>query len=147
MRRVAIVGMGIISAIGNNITDVLASLRQGRSGIELIPERKELGFRSALGGRIQNLAALDVPKRHLRQMGRGSQIAAHATQQALVDAGLEPRGLRSGRVGVVMGNVGNARDIYRQCRMFYDKSMRLVRTVQDAVDFFQAAVTAKRGAS
>ena len=125
MRRVAIVGLGIVSAIGNNLTNVLASLRQGRSGIELIPERKALGFRSALGGRIKNLAALDVPKRNLRQMGRGSQLAAHAAQQALVDAGLEPRTLQSGRVGVVMGNVGNAQDIYRQCRMFYDKSMKL----------------------
>ena len=125
VRRVAIVGMGIVSAIGNNITDVLASLRQGRSGIELIPERKALGFRSALGGRIKNLAALDVPKRNLRQMGRGTQLAAHAAQQALVDAGVEPRTLQSGRVGVVMGNIGNAQDIYRQCRMFYDKSMKL----------------------
>jgi 3-oxoacyl-[acyl-carrier-protein] synthase I len=125
VRRVAIVGMGIVSAIGNNTTDVLVSLRQGRSGIELIPERQELGFRSALGGRIKNLAALDVPKRNLRQMGRGSQLAAHAAQQALENAGLEPRALQSGRVGVVMGNVGNAQDIYRQCRMFYDKSMKL----------------------
>jgi 3-oxoacyl-[acyl-carrier-protein] synthase I len=111
VRRVAIVGMGIVSAIGNNTTDVLVSLRQGRSGIELIPERQELGFRSALGGRIKNLAALDVPKRNLRQMGRGSQLAAHAAQQALENAGLEPRALQSGRVGVVMGNVGNAQDI------------------------------------
>jgi len=125
VRRVAIVGMGIVSAIGNNIEDVLASLQQGRSGIELIPERQELGFRSALGGRIKNLAAPDVPKRNLRQMGRGTQLAVHATQQALEDAGLEPRALQSGRVGVVMGNVGNTQDIYRQCRMFYDTSMKL----------------------
>jgi 3-oxoacyl-[acyl-carrier-protein] synthase-1 len=125
VRRVAIVGMGIVSAIGNNPAEVLSSLRQGRSGIELIPERKELGFRSALGGRIKNLGALDVPKRNLRQMGRGSQLAVHATQQALADAALEPRELRSGRVGVVMGNVGNAQDIYQQCRMFHDKSMKL----------------------
>jgi 3-oxoacyl-[acyl-carrier-protein] synthase-1 len=125
VRRVAIVGMGIVSAIGNNTKEVLASLQQGRSGIELIPARKELGFRSALGGRIKNLSALDVPKRNLRQMGRGSHLAVQAAQQALEDASLEPRALRSGRVGIVMGNVGNAEDIYRQCRMFYDKTMRL----------------------
>jgi 3-oxoacyl-[acyl-carrier-protein] synthase I len=125
VRRVAIVGMGIVSAIGNNLKDVLTSLQRGRSGIELIPERKELGFRSALGGRVKDLADPDVPKRNLRQMGRGSQLAVHAAQQALEDAGVEPRALQSGRVGVVMGNVGNAQDIYRQCRMFYDKSMKL----------------------
>jgi 3-oxoacyl-[acyl-carrier-protein] synthase I len=125
VRRVAIVGMGIVSAIGNNTQEVLASLRQGHSGVEFIPERKALGFRSALGGRIKNLVTLDIPKRNLRQMGRGSQLAVHAAQRALQDAGIEPRTLRSGRVGVVMGNVGNAEDIYRQCRMFYDKSMKL----------------------
>jgi 3-oxoacyl-[acyl-carrier-protein] synthase-1 len=117
--------MGIVSAIGNNTQEVLASLQQGHSGVEFIPERKALGFRSALGGRIKNLVALDIPKRNLRQMGRGSQLAVHAAQQALQDAGIEPQALRSARVGVVMGNVGNAEDIYRQCRMFYDKSMKL----------------------
>jgi 3-oxoacyl-[acyl-carrier-protein] synthase-1 len=117
--------MGIVSAIGNNTREVLASLRQGHSGIELIAERQALGFRSALGGQIKNLVPLDIPKRHLRQMGRGSLLAVHAAQQALEDAGIAPQALRSGRVGVVMGNVGNAQDIYRQCRMFYDKSMKL----------------------
>jgi 3-oxoacyl-[acyl-carrier-protein] synthase-1 len=130
--------MGIVSAIGNNTTEVLASLQQGRSGIEFVPERKALGFRSALGGRIKNLAPLDVPKRNLRQMGRGSQLAVHAAQQALKDAGVEARALRSGRAGVVMGNIGNTEDIYRQCRMFYDKTMRLggtamQRAMTDAV--------------
>jgi 3-oxoacyl-[acyl-carrier-protein] synthase I len=125
VRRVAIVGMGIVSPIGHNTTEVLASLQHGRSGIELIPERKALGFRSALGGRIRNLSTLEVPKRNLRQMGRGSQLAVHAARQALQDAGVEPRLLQSGRVGVVMGNIGNAQDVYSQCRGFYDKSLRL----------------------
>ena len=57
-------------------------------------------------------------------MGRGSQLAAHAAQQALVDAG-GATCAPTGRVGAVMGNIGNAEDIYRQCRMFYDKSMKL----------------------
>lgn len=125
MRRVAIVGMGIVSSIGNTTAEVVTSLRQGRSGIEFIPERKGLGFRSALGGRIKNLPALDAPKRNLRQMGPGSQLAVHAAQQAIADAGIEPPVFQSGRVGVVVGNIGNAQDIYRQCRMFHDKTMKL----------------------
>src|SRR5687767_1988829 len=117
--------MGIVSSIGNTTAEVVTSLRQGRSGIELIPERKGLGFRSALGGRIKNLPALDAPKRNLRQMGPGSQLAVHAAQQAIADAGIEPPVFQSGRVGVVVGNIGNAQDIYRQCRMFHDKTMKL----------------------
>jgi len=117
--------MGIVSVIGNNIEEVLVSLQQGRSGIEFIPERKAMGFRSALGGRVKNLPPPNIPKRNLRQMGPGSMLAVHATQQALEDAGLEPPQLRSDRAGVVMGNIGNAHDIYRQCRMFHDKTLKL----------------------
>lgn len=125
MRRIAITGMGIVSAIGNNTKEVLASLQQGRSGIEFIPERKAMGFRSALGGRIKSLPPLNIPKRNLRQMGLGSMFAVHAAQQALEDAGLEGPQLRSDRVGVVMGNMGNSQDIYTQCHMFHDKTLKL----------------------
>jgi 3-oxoacyl-[acyl-carrier-protein] synthase-1 len=125
VHRVAIVGLGIVSTIGNNIKEVLASLQQGRSGIEFVPERKALGFRSALGGRIKDLSVPIVPKRNLRQMGPASLLAVHAAQQALEDAGMDPGELQSGREGVVMGNVANAQDIYQQCRMFHDKTMRL----------------------
>jgi 3-oxoacyl-[acyl-carrier-protein] synthase I len=125
VRRVAITGMGIVSAIGNNTKEVLASLQQGRSGIEFIPERKAMGFRSALGGRITGLPPLNIPKRNLRQMGLGSIFAVHAAQQALEDAGLEGPQLRSDRVGVVMGNMGNPQDIYTQCHMFHDKALKL----------------------
>lgn len=125
MHRIAITGMGIVSVIGNNIKEVLGSLQQGRSGIEFIPERKAMGFRSALGGRIKNPPPPNIPKRNLRQMGPGSMLAVHAAQQALEDARLEPQQLRSDRAGVVMGNIGNAHDIYRQCRMFHDKTLKL----------------------
>src|SRR5919197_1216492 len=117
--------MGIVSAIGNNISEVLTSLQQGRSGIEFIPERKAMGFRSALGGRIKNLPPPNIPKRNLRQMGPGSLLAVHAVQQALEHAGLKPQQLRSDRAGVVMGNIGNAQDIYRQCRIFHDQTLKL----------------------
>jgi 3-oxoacyl-[acyl-carrier-protein] synthase-1 len=117
--------MGIVSAIGNSVTEVRTALQQGRSGIELIPERKALGFRSALGGRVRGLAPLDVPKRNLRQMGRGTQLAVYATQQALHDAALDPGALQSGRVGVVMGNTGNVEDIYQQCHLFHDQGLKL----------------------
>src|SRR5712692_9254231 len=107
MRRVAITGFGIVSCLGNNRAEVLESLLQGRSGIELIPERKQLGFRSALGGRIKNLPPLGVPKRNLRQMGPGTVLAVHATMQALAEAGLEREHLRNERTGVIIGNIGN----------------------------------------
>jgi 3-oxoacyl-[acyl-carrier-protein] synthase I len=125
MRRVVITGMGIVSCLGNHRQAVLEALQQGCSGVEFIPERKELGFRSALGGRIKDLPAPNVPKRNLRQMGPGSYFGAYATLQALEDAGIEATQLQSDRVGIIIGNIGNMQDIYRQCRVFHDKTMKL----------------------
>jgi 3-oxoacyl-[acyl-carrier-protein] synthase-1 len=125
MRRVVITGMGIVSCLGNGQAEVLEALKRGCSGVEYIPERKALGFRSALGGRIKNLPPPIVPKRNLRQMGPGSFLAVHAAQQALEDAALPPHHLQRDNVGVLIGNIGNMHDIYAQCRVFHDRSLRL----------------------
>lgn len=125
MRRVVITGMGIVSCLGNSTKEVLESLQQGRSGIEFIPERKALGFRSALGGRIKGLTLPSIPKKNLRQMGPGSYLAVHATHQALEDAGLEPTQLQTDRVGILIGNIGNMQDIYQQCRAVHNKTMKI----------------------
>ena len=129
MRRVAITGIGIICSLGNDRQTVVRALKLGHSGIESIPERKELGFRSSLGGRIKDLPPPDIPKRNLRQMGPGSHIAVHAMQQALRDAGLEPADVANERTAIVIGNMGNFQDIYRQCRTFHDERRKLGGTV------------------
>lgn len=128
MRRVVITGMGIVSCIGNNCHEVLESLQHGRSGIELIPERKSLGFRSALGGRIKGLPPPEIPKRNLRHMGPGAILAVRATMQALESAGLASYQIQHERAGFIVGNVGNMQDIYRQCRVFHDKTEKLGAT-------------------
>jgi 3-oxoacyl-[acyl-carrier-protein] synthase-1 len=133
VRRVVITGRGIVSCLGNSRQEVMASLRAGHSGIEFIPERKNLGFRSALGGRIKDLPPPNVPKRNLRQMGPGSLLAVHATMAALGEAGLEPQQIQQERVGVLIGNVGNMQDVYQQCRMFHDKSQKLGGTAEQRV--------------
>ncbi len=57
MRRVVITGLGIVSPIGNNATEVTESLRAGRSGIVFAPEYAEHGFRSQVHGMPQIAAA------------------------------------------------------------------------------------------
>ena len=49
MKRVVVTGLGIVSSIGNNANEVTQSLKDGRSGIEFMPQYKELGFRSQIG--------------------------------------------------------------------------------------------------
>jgi 3-oxoacyl-[acyl-carrier-protein] synthase-1 len=133
VRRVVVTGVGIISCLGNSRREVLGALEQGRSGIEFLPERKRLGFRSAIGGRIKNLPPPEIPKKSLRQMGPGALIAVHATQQALQEAGLQPDQIRNDRTAIVIGCVGNFQDIYQQCRMFHDDRLKLGGTALQRV--------------
>ncbi|SQJ08162.1 3-oxoacyl-ACP synthase [Salmonella enterica subsp. arizonae] len=50
MKRAVITGLGIVSSIGNNQQEVLASLREGRSGITFSQELKDAGMRSQVWG-------------------------------------------------------------------------------------------------
>ena len=50
MRRVVVTGMGIVSSIGNNTQEVLASLREAKSGISRAEDYAKLGFRCQVQG-------------------------------------------------------------------------------------------------
>ncbi|MEG4643097.1 3-oxoacyl-[acyl-carrier-protein] synthase I [Paracoccus pantotrophus] len=106
MRRVVITGLGIVSPIGNNATEVTESLRAGRSGIVFAPEYAEHGFRSQVHGMPQIVLEDHVDKRNLRFMGAGAAYNFIAMQQAIEDAGLSPEDVSNERSGLVMGSGG-----------------------------------------
>jgi 3-oxoacyl-[acyl-carrier-protein] synthase-1 len=106
MRRVVITGMGIISPIGNNVEEVTASLKAGRSGIRFEPEYAEHGFRSQIAGvpDIDLVEAID--KRQLRFMGPTAAYPFLAMQQAIADSGLEESDVSNERTGLIAGSGG-----------------------------------------
>ncbi|MBT3071539.1 beta-ketoacyl-ACP synthase I [Rhodomicrobium sp. Az07] len=106
MRRVAVTGMGIISSIGNNTQEVLASLREGRSGIVKAKDYAERGFRCQVHGEptIDWEAAVDRKVR--RFMGAGAGWNYIAMQQAIADAGLQDKDVSNERTGLIMGSGG-----------------------------------------
>ena len=106
MRRVVITGIGIISPIGNNATEVEASLRAGKSGIVFAPEYAEHGFRSQVHGMPQIDLAAHIDKRDMRFMGPGAAYNFLAMQQAIEDSGLEPSDVSNERSGLIMGSGG-----------------------------------------
>ncbi|MFZ1725117.1 MAG: beta-ketoacyl-ACP synthase I [Albidovulum sp.] len=106
MRRVVITGMGIISPIGNNVTEVEASLRAGKSGIVFAPDYAEHGFRSQIHGMPQIVLEDHIDKRNLRFMGPGAAYNFLAMQQAIADSGLEESDVSNERSGLVMGSGG-----------------------------------------
>ena len=106
MRRVAITGIGIVSSIGNNVSEVTNSLRNGTSGIVAAPEYTELGFRSQVHGTVKLDVADHVDRKQLRFMGEGAAYAVLAMEQAIADAGLESHQVSNERSGLVAGSGG-----------------------------------------
>jgi 3-oxoacyl-[acyl-carrier-protein] synthase-1 len=106
MRRVVVTGMGIVSSIGNNTQEVLASLREAKSGISAAPDYAEKGFRSQVHGEPQLRPEDVVDKRVMRFMGEGSGWNYIAMQQAIADAGLSPEEISNPRTGIIMGSGG-----------------------------------------
>jgi 3-oxoacyl-[acyl-carrier-protein] synthase-1 len=106
MRRVAITGIGIVSSIGNNVSEVTNSLRKGTSGIVAAPEYTELGFRSQVHGTVKLDVADHVDRKQLRVMGEGAAYAVLAMEQAIADAGLEDHQVSNERSGLVAGSGG-----------------------------------------
>jgi 3-oxoacyl-[acyl-carrier-protein] synthase-1 len=106
MRRVVVTGMGIVSSIGNNSQEVLASLREARSGIVRSDAYVEHGFRSQVHGAPSLDADGVVDRRAMRFHGGGTAWNHVAMDQAIRDAGLEPSEISNERTGMVMGSGG-----------------------------------------
>jgi 3-oxoacyl-[acyl-carrier-protein] synthase-1 len=106
MRRVVVTGLGIVSSIGANAEEVLASLKAGRSGITANEAMKEHGFRSQIAGAVDIDVTEHIDKRTLRFMGPGAAYAHIAMGQAIADAGLEEADIVNPRTGLVAGSGG-----------------------------------------
>ena len=106
MRRVVITGIGIVSSIGNDQSEVMTSLKESRSGIEFAPEYAEHGFRSQIHGRPKLDVTEHIDKRQLRFMGDGAAFNYIAMQQAIEDSGLEESDISNERTGLVVGSGG-----------------------------------------
>ena len=106
MKRVVVTGLGIVSSIGKNKQEVLASLKQGRSGITFSREYADLGFRSHVHGAV----TIDIDKlidRKLRRfMGDAAAYNYLAMAQAIKDAGLSEAQISNPRIGLITGSGG-----------------------------------------
>jgi 3-oxoacyl-[acyl-carrier-protein] synthase-1 len=105
MRRVVVTGMGIVSSIGNNTQEVLASLREAKSGIVKAEDYARLGFRCQVHG-APNFDLERIDRRVRRFMGDGAAWNYAAMQQAIADSGLEERDVKNERTGIIMGSGG-----------------------------------------
>jgi 3-oxoacyl-[acyl-carrier-protein] synthase-1 len=106
MRRVVVTGMGIVSSIGNNTQEVLAALREAKSGVVRADKYVEMGFRSQVHGAPTLDASESVDRRAMRFLGGGAAWNHVAMEQAIRDAGLEATEVSNERTGLIMGSGG-----------------------------------------
>jgi len=106
MRRVVVTGMGIVSSIGNNTQEVLAALREAKSGIVKADKYAELGFRSQVHGAPTLDPETMLDRRALRFHAAGTAWNHVAMDQAIQDAGLTPAEISHERTGIIMGSGG-----------------------------------------
>ncbi|HYE45990.1 MAG TPA: beta-ketoacyl-ACP synthase I [Caulobacter sp.] len=106
MRRVVVTGIGIVSSIGNNANEVLASLREAKSGVRFAPDYAELGFRC----QVKAVPDIDwesmVDRRAARFLAAGTAYAHIAMEQAIADSGLEESEISRERTGLIVGSGG-----------------------------------------
>jgi 3-oxoacyl-[acyl-carrier-protein] synthase-1 len=106
MRRVVVTGMGIVSSIGNNTQEVLASLREAKSGVSFADDYAKLGFRCQVHGAPTLDPSAIVDRRAMRFHGGGTGWNHVAMDQAIRDAGLEEKDVSNEKTGIIMGSGG-----------------------------------------
>lgn len=115
MRRVVVTGIGIVSAIGNNTQEVVASLREAKSGISRADDYVQMGFRSQVHGAPTLKADEYVDRRAMRFHGGGTAWNHVAMDQAIQDAGLEEGDIVNPRTGIIMGSGGPSTRTLLEC--------------------------------
>lgn len=106
IRRVVVTGMGVVSCIGNSVSEVLESLKEGRSGISFDQSYADHGFRSQVSGRPKINLAEAIDRRLMRFMGEAAAYVHLSMEQAIADAGLKPEDISNERTGAIVGSGG-----------------------------------------
>jgi 3-oxoacyl-[acyl-carrier-protein] synthase-1 len=106
MKRVVITGIGIVSSIGNNADEVLASLKSGKSGITHSESFAEQGLKSNVWGKPSIDIKDHIDRKALRFMGDAAGYAYIAMDQAIQDSKLTDEQVSDFRTGIVAGSGG-----------------------------------------
>lgn len=106
MRRVVVTGMGIVSSIGNNTQEVLASLHEAKSGISRAEQFADHGFRCQVAGMPNIDVESMIDRRAMRFLGQGAAWNHIAMEQAIRDSGVEQGDIVNERTGIIMGSGG-----------------------------------------
>lgn len=113
MKRVVITGVGAVSPLGNDVDSMIEGIEEGRNAVRYMEEWESYtGLRCLVAAPAELKNEKMIPRKNRRSMGRMSIFSSQASEQALIDAGLDRELLSSGRVGCIIGStMGSAESI------------------------------------
>ena len=136
-RRVAVTGIGCVSAVGADRESVWRALVDGRSGIDTLTLFDASGYRSQLAAQVADYRPeTRFTPLERRRLSRCDQLAVVAAGEAIGDAGLELSGIDPTRIGVIFG--AGTSDLFRNETYLADLRARGVERARPSavVNFF-----------
>ena len=106
MKRVVITGLGVVSCLGNNQSEIFESLINSKSGITFSEEYKEYNLKSNVHGKPKIDLEDHVDRKFIRFMGPGSAYNFISMSEAVKDSGLEDKEVSNEYTGMIMGSGG-----------------------------------------
>lgn len=119
MKRVVITGMGVISPIGNNLSETWNGIKEMRCGIDKITLFDTTNFKAKLAGEVKNYDSsryFDV--KQARRLDKCSQFAMIASREALEDSKITKENTDFNNIGVyISSGIGGLNTIQEQCQI------------------------------
>ena len=121
-RRVVITGIGIWSCLGKNVDEVKNSLKDGRSGIGIDPDRTAYGYRSSLTGIVERPKLKGVLDRRIRVgLSEEAEYAYMASKEAFDMSKIDEEYLKNNEVGLIFGNDSSAKPVIEAANIMAEK--------------------------
>ena len=139
MRRVAITGVGIVSALGRGRDATIDALRHGRSGVRAIASIDASALNCRIAGEVPPEALEDAP----RGQDRFTRFALIAAAEAAAQANYETMGVESDRIGALIGTgLGGCETLDASYRRIYKDGSARVPPASIPQTMYNAAASA-----
>jgi 3-oxoacyl-[acyl-carrier-protein] synthase II len=127
-RRVAVTGLGVISAAGIGKDSFWDSLKLGRSGIKEITSFDTASYDCKIAGEVRDFDPSEfMPTQTARRIDRFAQFALAAARLAVLDSGLLITAENAQRIGVILGtSIGTLCYAEQQIALFYEKGVKRI---------------------
>lgn len=115
-RRVVVTGMGAITPIGNNVEDFWKAAKEGVCGIDFIKAFDITDSKVKVAAEVKNFSAGDyLDRKEAKRLGRFSQFAMYAAEEAMKDSKIDINEIDKTRFGVAVGSgIGGLENMERE---------------------------------